>query len=237
MSVSVISDGLEDGIMTISGPIASNGSIEIRTRDQGNARTVVRENGSIVFQQNPRPNTIDASAVTATPNGGFQVTIIVDDAFSDEMTLIGSPTLRNNITGGFGNDIITDTNAGIGDTFNGGAGVDTLIADITWNPGVLYNLALGWMRFPGAGGTTYDTISNIENLTVGGGAEVIGDANDNVITILDTGVSSNNTINAGAGNDTVNSGIGDDIIEGGAGDDTLDGGADTDTLSYAGAGT
>jgi Ca2+-binding RTX toxin-like protein len=76
----------------------------------------------------------------------------------------------------------------------------------------------------------YDTFSNIENLTVGGGADVVGDANGNVITILDTGTSNSNTISSGGGNDTVSAGIGNDVINGGAGNDSLAGGGGADTF-------
>lgn len=141
------------------------------------------------------------------------------------------------INTGDGNDTIIDGNSGTGDQFDGGAGIDTLVADYTWNYGVLYDLASGWMRFSGAGGTTYDTILNIENLTVGGGAEVIGSAAANVITITDTGFVHDNTINAGDGNDTVYSGIGNDVIIDTeamftTADDVYDGGAGTDTLVH-----
>ena len=72
MAVTVSSDNTENGSLTITGSIASNGSIEIRTRDDGSARTAVRENGNIVFQQDPRPNVYDASAVTARAMAAFR---------------------------------------------------------------------------------------------------------------------------------------------------------------------
>ena len=150
------------------------------------------------------------------------------------------------INGGAGDDVITDAFSGIGDSFDGGSGIDTLIADFTWVDTVQYDLASGWMRFPGAGGTTYDTILNIENLTTAGGADVIGSAADNVITILETGGTHTNTIDGGGGNDTINAGSGNDTVNGGAGDDTIidtqtmtgadddvyDGGSGTDTLIH-----
>ena len=159
------------------------------------------------------------------------------------------------INAGAGDDTVTDAHSGPGDVFDGGAGVDTLIADITWNPGVTYDLTAGWMRFSGPGGTTYDTILNFENLTTGGAADVTGTSAANVVTITDTGSSHNNTIATLAGNDTVSSGIGNDSINAGSGndsvlagdgddvitdtegmgasdDDVYDGGAGTDTLVH-----
>jgi Ca2+-binding RTX toxin-like protein len=135
------------------------------------------------------------------------------------------------IYAGAGDDTITDGNWYFGgDIFDGGAGVDTLIVRFDWFDGVQYNLASGWMRYPGPGGTTFDTILNIENLVVGGGADVIGSSAANVITILDLGFDHNNVIDAGDGNDIVFAGIGNDIVNGGLGDDTLYGGAGIDVL-------
>ncbi|MBL8352194.1 MAG: hypothetical protein JNL87_17995 [Burkholderiaceae bacterium] len=135
------------------------------------------------------------------------------------------------IDAGAGNDVIVDANSGLGDSFDGGAGVDTLIADFTWVDAVIYDLTLGWMKWPGAGGTTYDTILNIENLTIGGGADVVGSTAANVITVLDTGFDHNNTISTLAGNDTVSSGIGNDSINAGSGSDSVNAGDGNDVIT------
>jgi serralysin len=134
------------------------------------------------------------------------------------------------LSGGEGNDTLTDANYGVGDMFDGGAGTDTLVVAALWNDAVLYDLASGWMRYPGAAGTIFDTITGIENLTIGGGADVIGSAADNVVSVLAIGTNNGNTISAGAGNDVVNAGIGNDSLGGGVGNDTLVGGAGTDTV-------
>lgn len=131
------------------------------------------------------------------------------------------------VASGDGDDVITDAHSPSGDVFDGGAGVDTLVSDFTWVDGVLFDLAVGSMSYLG---TTYDTISNIENLTIGGGADVNGDANANLITVLDTGFDHGNTIATAGGDDTVYSGIGADDVDGGDGADLLDGGNGVDTL-------
>ncbi|MCG3168962.1 MAG: hypothetical protein CALGDGBN_00472 [Pseudomonadales bacterium] len=131
------------------------------------------------------------------------------------------------VASGDGNDVITDAHSSAGDVFDGGAGVDTLVSDFTWVDGVLFDLAVGSMSYLG---TTYDTLSGIENLTIGGGADVNGDANANLVTVLDTGFDHGNTIATAGGNDTVYSGIGADDVDGGDGADLLDGGKGVDTL-------
>ena len=130
-----------------------------------------------------------------------------------------------------GNDYIVDGSFGTGDSFDGGAGTDTLVSDTTWVDSVVFDLAAGWMKYPGTTGTTYDTILNIENLTVGGGADVYGSDVANLIVVLDTGPASNNTIDGRGGNDTVYAGIGDDSLMGGAGTDYLYGQDGNDTLA------
>ncbi|MBK6863089.1 MAG: M10 family metallopeptidase C-terminal domain-containing protein [Ideonella sp.] len=144
---------------------------------------------------------------------------------------IDGGTGADSIDAGDSDDVVYDNDSSIGDWFDGGAGIDTLIADIAWNPGVTYDLTQGWMRHVGPGGTTYDTILNFENLTVGGAAAVTGTAGNNVITITDTGPSNDNTIAALAGNDTVFSGIGNDTVEGGDGNDSIGGGDGADSLT------
>ncbi len=134
------------------------------------------------------------------------------------------------INAGAGDDLITDANSFTGDSFDGESGIDTLVADFTWVDDVSYDLGLGWMKFPGTTGTLYDTILNIENLTVGGGANVVGSAAANRVTITETGTIHTNTISTLDGNDWVSAGSGNDSIDGGAGSDTLYGGTGDDTI-------
>lgn len=146
-----------------------------------------------------------------------------------------------NINGTKNNDILVDPNSGI-DTFNGKGGIDTLVSDIAWIDNMLFDMNTGERTY---NGTTYDTFKNIENLTLGGGADVNGDNKNNVIKFLDTGDNHSNTVHAGGGNDKLFGGVGDDFLygdggkdklNGGVGDDKLDGGNGKDTLN-GGAGS
>ncbi|MGV6800612.1 MAG: M10 family metallopeptidase C-terminal domain-containing protein, partial [bacterium] len=139
------------------------------------------------------------------------------------------------VNAGAGDDIITDTQfmtpGTENDVYDGGAGVDTLVHNLNWNGSVEFNLATG---FATVAGSNRDQLINIENLTVGGSASMVGSSVDNVLIALGTGA---NEINAGAGNDTVDAGGGDDIITdtetmGALNDDVYDGGTGVDTLVH-----
>ena len=104
-------------------------------------------------------------------------------------------------TGGLGDDSYHVHDAG--DLFRelAGEGNDTVHADIAF--------ALG---------------ANLENLVLGGDADV--DGTGNALANAITGNAGDNRLAGGDGNDTLNGGAGDDLLEGGAG---------TDTASYLGA--
>ncbi len=132
-----------------------------------------------------------------------------------------------NINGTSGDDILVDTESFTNDHFNGKGGIDTLVADFNWNDDMLFNMASGEVTF---NGVTYDTFKNIENLTLGGGANVTGDNKDNVFTFTDNGSTHGNIVYAAGGNDTVFGGIGEDFLNGEDGNDYLNGGDDDDVL-------
>ncbi len=133
-----------------------------------------------------------------------------------------------NHIGSSANDTFLDQNPG-NDFFNGKGGIDTLVSAFTWSDKAVFDMLAGGMIF---NGNTYDTFKNIENLTLGGGADVIGDSKDNVIKFVDAGGDAHdNEVHAGDGDDTVKAGIGNDEIWGNRGNDKLFGGADDDYLS------
>ena len=109
------------------------------------------------------------------------------------------------ISGGFGNDILFGQegddiiSGGTGaDTIDGGAGIDT--GDYTFTNGDLtVNLDTG-QAFGTSAGFGGETITNVENLILGGGDDLI------------TGDAGNNVIDAGAGDDMVDGGAGDDVF-------------------------
>ena len=141
-------------------------------------------------------------------------------------TLSGS-TLDNSINAGSGNDTILagDGNdlliGGAGnDVLNGGNGID--LADYSGNTAVTVSLALVTAQVTGLG---TDTLSNIENLLAGSGADSL------------TGSTLANTLTAGDGNDTLSGGLGNDLLAGGNGTDTaqyVTGAAVTVSLAIAG---
>jgi predicted extracellular nuclease/Ca2+-binding RTX toxin-like protein len=162
-----------------------------------------------------------------TIDGGADDDVIFGDAGND--ILIGG--LGNDvIKGGADNDTFIIQATGDGrDSYDGGAGIDTLDYSAL---STAVNLTLK------DGVTTYqtDTIENIENV-IGGSAgdKLTGNSLDNVLT----GNAGNDTLNGGAGNDQLFGGLNDDVLkgaagndllDGGEGDDDLDGGADNDTL-------
>jgi len=120
---------------------------------------------------------------------------------------IGTDTLTNVevIWSGSGNDTIIGSTAN--ESFDGGAGTDTLYY-INQTSGMTINLLTGTETGAGLG---TDTLTNFEIVVGGSGADVL---------VAD---------NKG---DSLYGGIGNDTLIGGTGNDLLDGGAGTDTLDY-----
>ena len=157
---------------------------------------------------------------------------------------------NDSVDAGDGDDTIVDTIAMFAtndDVFDGGAGIDTLVHDLSWVSSVTFDLTAGWSMYNG----NRDQLISIENLTVGGAATVIGSAVANVLTVNGTGanvingMAGDDTIIAGGGNDTIDGGSGADSILAGDGDDVINdtdgttndvynGGAGIDRLDYSG---
>ncbi len=125
-------------------------------------------------------------------------------------------TVENIIGSGF-DDTFIDANTTDNNTFDGGAGADTLSYQFA-TVNITANLNTGIVTGRGT-----DTMSHIENLTGGSGNDTFtGDNNDNIFI-------------GGAGADTLIGGDGADTLSGGLGNDNLQGGLGTDTVSYANA--
>jgi Ca2+-binding RTX toxin-like protein len=186
---------------------------------------------------------------TTTPAGQPVATNLSDTIFgndgNDNINALGG---NDEITGGKGNDVLSGGDGndtflvegtdGQGDTYNGGAGIDTIKAT-------------------GTGPTTFAgfKIDNSIERLVGNGGAILGTAGNDVfdftnlisvsgITYFDGGAgndkfvaanSYNGDYRGGAGNDTFTGGNGNDTFEGGAGVDTLNGGEGNDTLVVSGA--
>lgn len=151
----------------------------------------------------------------------------------------GSDTLRGNggtdtLAGGAGNDLLdggvgNDTLSGgedddvlIGgagsDTLDGGAGTDTA-SYASGSAAVRVSLAISGAQATGGGGI--DTLTGIENITGGNGADVlVGDGRANAL-------------NGGNGADQLLGGGGADVLTGGAGRDLLAGGEGGDVFRFA----
>jgi Ca2+-binding RTX toxin-like protein len=125
-------------------------------------------------------------------------------------TLIGN-SFANNIAGGLGDDILEGV--GGGDTYNGGAGNNTVsyahAADVGAGVGVTASLLTPSDPTGNQGAAAGDIYSNIQNLTGSDFNDTLeGDANNNIIT-------------GGAGDDLLTGGLGVDVLYGGLGDDIL----------------
>lgn len=151
-------------------------------------------------------------------NGSSGIETITGSAGNDVIVgAAGNDVLK----GGDGNDTLR---GGAGnDNLDGGEGIDTYDAsDVTANGTFTINATGSSQHTAGKGGNaTTDTLTNIENIIAGIGADTLN------------GSALANVLDGGAGNDTINAGDGDDTLIGGAGTDILKGGAGDDTVSYA----
>lgn len=192
--------------------------------------------GTAVFD-NILPGVLETDTLISIEN-------VVGSGWNDVIT--GSAG-SNIIQGGNGNDTLITLHNDAGDVFDGGAGTaDRFVSDLSWSDSVVFDMVQEQI-FVSPGGSTRAEFRNLEYLTIGGGADVIGDGEDNHIIITDTGGSDNNDIDGADGDDTIDAGIGNDSLTGGLGDDlfiermeagtntTIDGGSNDDTVDLSGA--
>lgn len=163
---------------------------------------------------------------------------LVDGGAGNDSIVLG--TGRDTIDGGSGADSIS---AGGNDdriVLSDGFGADTLIggetfetAGDTLDASAVTTGLVVTMSGAEAGtisdGTSTASFSEIENLTLGGGADLL-DASASGTGVRVEGGSGADTLLGGAGADTLSGGLGDDSISGGAGGDNLAGDAGDDTL-------
>ncbi len=174
----------EDGTLTLSGTTFQDRTLFVKT-DNGSGDTFVTDGVNQLFSDPDRPNTIDASGVSADiiDLTKFQVDIQVNDGFSDAMTFIGSTLVRNNLIGGSGADFLTGGNQN--DQLDGGGNADTL----------------------SGGGGNDNLLGNSGNDTITGGAgadTLSGGNNDDTFDyVAATDIVAGETVNGGADTDTL----------------------------------
>ncbi len=213
----------------------------------GGSGTDTLDNSGVGFSPTVTVN-LGAGTVDVSGGGNVETLISIENYIGGgEETIIGSSVANvltggsgantidgglgaDTINGGDGDDILLDGDAITnGETFNGGAGIDTLDASST---GVLLdtvtvNLGAGTRVVSGGQSETLISIENYIGST-GGSETIIGSGSANVLT----GGSGNNIIDGGFGNDTLNGGEGNDLLTGGSGEDTVNGGGGDDTIFF-----
>jgi Ca2+-binding RTX toxin-like protein len=122
---------------------------------------------------------------------------------------------RDTVSGGDGNDHVVVAIDGDRDTYEGGAGTDTLDLAAT-ERGISADLTQGTAEGSEIGN---NQVGGFEIVTGGSGADTL------------SGSGGNETLSGGAGDDRIDGRGGHDALEGGAGNDTLHDGSGQDTVS------
>lgn len=148
----------------------------------------------------------------------------------------------NTLEGGAGNDTLIGGAATTFNTLRGGDGTDKYVVvdadDVIEETNALAAGGIDVVEFNGTAGTL-NLGANIENVILGGTANIgvtvtagttnnnmTGNSGDNTLA----GFGGNDTINGAAGNDSIDGGADNDSLTGGDGNDTITGGAGNDTL-------
>ncbi len=170
---------------------------------------------------------------------------VIGSAWNDTITAILDNDLstQSELKGRAGDDLfIVDSDR---HTVFGGTGNDTIVDNSVYLPENVFDMVLGLRTV--VGGSDWLEFSGVENLTVKGDTAIVGDGEDNILTINEqVGLRGDNSVVGGAGHDTIIAFGGDDTLRGGDGDDVvranyalgtshLYGDADTDTLDFSGA--
>jgi Ca2+-binding RTX toxin-like protein len=235
-----------DGIDTASYATASSG-VTINLGQTTGQDTVGAGIDRIIFVEN-----LTGSAFDDVLTGDDGVNVIEGGDGNDT---IQSGDGVDTILAGAGDDtVIIDSlnaDAAVGETFDGGEGIDTFLIRNYSFAGSEINLAANTFLFTGTdnavfnftGFENFDIRSNIgpvsiigtngaNRLWLGNGATIaFGLFGDDFID----GGAGDDTLNGGGGNDTLIGGEGDDTLDGGAGNDQIIGGDGIDTVSYASA--
>jgi len=240
-----------------AGADSLNGGSGNDRADGGAGNDNIGDSGTPTVPAPTTPGPNDTSNDTLTGGDGSDVIDggagddSIDGGDGSDFTLTGD-TGTDTVSGGNGDDGVIATQDGVADTYNGGAGNDT-ISYATYDADVGLSLVGGEVGASGEkdklaadfenanGGEGNDVLggTDVSNfITGGGGNDIIagaggnddlfgGNGNDTL-----SGGEGRDNVNGDDGNDTVNGENGDDDLGGGSGDDLLNGGAGVDTADY-----
>ncbi len=168
---------------------------------------IIGTSGANVLNGNNGDDTITGGGGADTLNGGDG---------NDNLNANGFAA--TSLNGGNGDDYLQG-GFQYGNTWDGGAGIDTV--DLT-----LHNLAATYNLTAGTYTTVNGTLNilNFENVVAGSKNDIIN------------GTTGANNLNGGGGDDTINGNGGGDTIHGGAGNDTLDAGDSVNSFVYGDSG-
>jgi Ca2+-binding RTX toxin-like protein len=126
--------------------------------------------------------------------------------------LTGGPG-ADQLHGAGGNDVLVGDSDGVGDTYDGGSGSDTVTYAAVAGP---VNVIADGSASPFQGEVIESTVENLTGTPAG----------DTL-----TGNASRNVLNGQDGNDVLNGDLGNDVLNGGRGDDTLHGNEGSDSMN------
>jgi Ca2+-binding RTX toxin-like protein len=207
-------EAADDTFISIEGLIGTRGNDTITGTDEANFLGGNTGNDSLVGYDGN--DTLDGGLGKDTFDGGLG-----DDLFIDA-SVVGTGSFFN------GQEIYESDPSPAGDKFIGGEGSDTVQYnypdnEITFNPGVVVNLANASQNTGAAQGDTYDSIENVTGSVRAD--QITGDAGANILS----GRGGNDILIGGGGDDTLLGGSGNDVMDGQAGADVMEGGEGNDT--------
>jgi Ca2+-binding RTX toxin-like protein len=165
-------------------------------------------------------DTLTAGTAAASLDGGDGDDVVTGGAGDDVLAgNTGNDTISDGgssdtVAGGTGDDVVVASADAANDSYNGGAGTDTIDYSSSVHD-LSIDLATGQASGADIGD---DAISNFET--------VIGGAGDDAIAAAATSAS----IDGGCGDDALTGGAGDDVLAGNAGNDTIADGGGSDVV-------
>jgi RHS repeat-associated protein len=200
------------------------------TVDGGNGRDTLELNLSTQSANLTITNPLNGTnlpGIAAATN--FEFIKLTTGSGNDRITqtsLVNGTVVRSDETfnGGAGNDTL-DTGLGINDEVNGGSGIDTLIL----------NYGIGdtgeAMQFRLANSDINGISGSAGRIVAGGSTWLDSIGFSGIEQFQITGTRNNDTITTWTGNDILNGGAGNDVLDGGGGNDVINGGDGNDLIT------